>query len=115
MHGRQYSDFKVFSFSEDDCFWRSFRVDIRDELMMRWLVLGSPYLDMDDLIEVGVSTQLVEFGSSVADIEDGESTVFGLYEHISSSQHIECNEPILEGMVDDRGRRKESRRVLLVV
>ena len=28
-----YSDFKVIGFSENGCFWRGFRVDVRDDLM----------------------------------------------------------------------------------
>ena len=66
----------------------------------------SQYLDVDDLIEVRVSTHLFEFGSPVTDIEYTEPTVFGFYEYISSSQHIKCNESLLQRMIDDSGRRK---------
>jgi hypothetical protein len=61
---------------------------------------GGGYLGIDDLAVTAVSAQLVQLEAAMTHVEQREATFCGGHKHISSTQDIKGNKPLVVRLID---------------
>lgn len=94
-----HSNLEIPSFGEDDSLRKDLNIERRDNLRNETAVPTIKDLDIDSLVVAGIRAQLFKLSSSIADIEYSESARVSFYEYISATEHIKCDESVLQGMI----------------